>query len=123
MEGQTAIAATRTATTLVRWRLEKETRLPRFQERETGPIEESGFVGACRRGDITAYEKLYRLQPPRMKSVALNIVGNKADAEDVVQEAFLKIYRNIDRFKDHPKRGTERAASRDSASRIATFNL
>jgi RNA polymerase sigma-70 factor (ECF subfamily) len=34
-----------------------------------------------------------------MKSVAYNILGNAADAEDAVQEAFLRVYRGIGAFK------------------------
>lgn len=34
-----------------------------------------------------------------MKSIALNLLGNLADAEDAVQEAFLKVYRGARGFK------------------------
>jgi RNA polymerase sigma-70 factor (ECF subfamily) len=34
-----------------------------------------------------------------MKSVALNLLGSPADAEDAVQEAFLKVYRGAARFR------------------------
>jgi len=34
-----------------------------------------------------------------MKSVAMNLLGNTSDAEDAVQEAFLKLYRGLPRFK------------------------
>ena len=34
-----------------------------------------------------------------MKSVALNLLASPADAEDAVQEAFLKVYRGADRFR------------------------
>jgi RNA polymerase sigma-70 factor (ECF subfamily) len=36
---------------------------------------------------------------PRMKSIALNLLGNVADAEDAVQEAFLKVYRAARSFR------------------------
>jgi RNA polymerase sigma-70 factor, ECF subfamily len=54
---------------------------------------------ACRAGNIEAYEELYRAQSSRMKSIALNLLGNAHDAEDVVQETFLKIHRGIRYFK------------------------
>ena len=34
-----------------------------------------------------------------MKSIACNLMGNPTDAEDAVQEAFLKIYRNVKTFR------------------------
>lgn len=51
-----------------------------------------------RAGDLAAFEKLYERHAPRMKSIALNLLGNVADAEDAVQEAFLKIYRGAKTF-------------------------
>ena len=52
------------------------------------------------------FEELYRSQGPRMKSVAYNILGNVTDAEDAVQEAFLRAYRGLRSFK-----GTASSAS------------
>ena len=53
----------------------------------------------CRQGRIEAFERLYGLEGPRMKSLAANLLGNPADAEDAVQETFLKIYRGARDFK------------------------
>jgi RNA polymerase sigma-70 factor (ECF subfamily) len=41
-----------------------------------------------------------------MKSVAMNLLGNTSDAEDAVQEAFLKLYRSWDSFKGESLRST-----------------
>src|SRR5262245_32097520 len=40
--------------------------------------------------DVGAFEALYASHGPRMKSLALNMLGNRSDAEDAVQEAFLR---------------------------------
>jgi RNA polymerase sigma-70 factor (ECF subfamily) len=53
----------------------------------------------CKSGDLSAYERLYEDQGSRMKSIAYNMLGNPTDAEDAVQEAFLKIYRKAGQFK------------------------
>ena len=54
---------------------------------------------ACRSREIAAFEHLYTTHGARLKSVALNILGNVTDAEDAVQEAFLKAYRNLHGFR------------------------
>lgn len=60
---------------------------------------EAALVEACRRGRMDAFERLYQLHGPKMKSIALNLMGNTHDAEDAVQEAFLKVYRGLANFK------------------------
>ncbi|HEY6064602.1 MAG TPA: RNA polymerase sigma factor [Thermoanaerobaculia bacterium] len=53
----------------------------------------------CRTGDLAAFERLYEREAPRMKSIAVNLLQNVGDAEDAVQEAFLKIYRGAKTFR------------------------
>ena len=66
---------------------------------EVASTAEPALVEGCRRGDLSAFEELYRSQGPRMKSVAFNILGNTTDAEDAVQEAFLRVYRARGAFR------------------------
>src|SRR5215467_11413132 len=54
---------------------------------------------ACQSGDLRAFERLYRLHGSRMKSMARNLLGTTSDAEDAVQETFLKIQRSIATFR------------------------
>jgi RNA polymerase sigma-70 factor (ECF subfamily) len=61
---------------------------------------------ACRDGRLAAFEQLYALHGARMKSIACNLTGNVADAEDAVQDAFVKIYRGIASFKEESALGT-----------------
>ena len=49
--------------------------------------------------DVAAFEALYTSHGPRMKSLALNMLGNRSDAEDAVQEAFLRAYRSRASFR------------------------
>jgi RNA polymerase sigma-70 factor (ECF subfamily) len=53
----------------------------------------------CRTGDLAGYERLYALHGARMKNVARNLLGNPVDAEDAVQETFLKVQRSITSFR------------------------
>ncbi len=62
-------------------------------------LEESAVVEACRRGDVAAFEHLFERHGSKMKSIALNLLGNPNDAEDAVQEAFLKVHRGIRNFR------------------------
>ncbi len=67
--------------------------------REEARAEDSLLADACRSGAVDAYERLYQLQGARMKSIAMNLLGNAHDAEDAVQETFLKVHRGIHHFK------------------------
>jgi RNA polymerase sigma-70 factor, ECF subfamily len=64
-----------------------------------GLSEDRQLAEACRSGNAAAYEKLYQAHGSRLKSIALNLLGNKSDAEDAVQEVFLKVYRSIGSFR------------------------
>jgi RNA polymerase sigma-70 factor, ECF subfamily len=61
--------------------------------------DDARLANACRTGSTEAYEQLYLTQCSKMKSIAMNLLGNAHDAEDVVQETFLKIHRGIKYFK------------------------
>ena len=54
---------------------------------------------ACQSGDLRAFEQLYRLHGSRMKSVARNLLGTVSDAEDAVQDTFVKIQRSIASYR------------------------
>ena len=49
--------------------------------------------------DLAAFEALYESHGARMKSLALNVLGNRSDAEDAVQEAFLRAYKSRHAFR------------------------
>src|SRR5215212_5281974 len=51
------------------------------------------LAAACASGDVSIFEDLYRRYGDKMKSIAWNHLGSVADAEDAVQETFLKIHR------------------------------
>jgi RNA polymerase sigma-70 factor (ECF subfamily) len=61
--------------------------------------EDSALAAACLAGDLHAYERLYALHGAKMKNLARNLLGNSLDAEDAVQETFLKVQRSIAGFR------------------------
>ena len=67
---------------------------------------ELALVERCRRGDITAFEELYRAHAGRLYSLACRMLGNPADAEDLLQEIFLSAYRKLDSFRGDAALGT-----------------
>lgn len=67
---------------------------------------EDQLLAACRRGELRAFEHLFHEHAPRLKSIALQMLGNRPDAEDAVQEAFLKACRGIRGFQGHSSAGT-----------------
>ena len=60
--------------------------------------------------DPAALVALYETHGERMKSVAMNLLGRRSDAEDAVQEAFLRIFRGAGEPSDF-----DAAAPADSA--------
>ncbi|HEX8412240.1 MAG TPA: RNA polymerase sigma factor [Thermoanaerobaculia bacterium] len=56
------------------------------------------LAAACAAGDSRIFEEIYQRYGERMKSIAWNHLGNVSDAEDAVQETFLKIHRAAHTF-------------------------
>lgn len=63
-------------------------------------------LAACARGDRRALRQLYAEDSSRLLGVALRIVRDKALAEDVVHDAFIKLWRGAGSFD--PSRGSAR---------------
>jgi RNA polymerase sigma-70 factor (ECF subfamily) len=59
----------------------------------TAVAEDRRLASGCAAGDTKVFEEIYRRFGERMKSVAWGHLGNASDAEDAVQETFLKIHR------------------------------
>jgi RNA polymerase sigma-70 factor (ECF subfamily) len=67
---------------------------------------ESALIDRCRRGDLGAFEELYRQHAPRLFNLAYRMLGNSADAEDAVQDAFLLAHKRLDSFRGEASVGT-----------------
>jgi RNA polymerase sigma factor (sigma-70 family) len=57
------------------------------------------LIEACKRGDQKAQFELYRLYSSAMYNTTLRIVGDPDDAEDVMQEAFLKAFLKLRTYR------------------------
>lgn len=56
------------------------------------------IVDRCLAGDRTAYEELYGLYGKAMYNVSLRITNDQAEAEDVLQEAFVSAFQYLGTF-------------------------
>jgi RNA polymerase sigma-70 factor (ECF subfamily) len=65
--------------------------------------EEQLLVQAAKAGDDSAYEQLVQRYERNVFRIAQHITQNREDAEDVVQDAFLKAYENLNQFQGNSK--------------------
>src|SRR6266850_3226568 len=69
---------------------------------QTG-VDESTLVSQAREGDKAAFGELVRRYERKIFRLAQHITQNREDAEDVLQETFLKAYEHLDQFKGDAK--------------------
>lgn len=62
-------------------------------------IPETDLISGCIAGDRRMQEELYRRFAPKMYAVCLRYANNADDAQDLLQEGFIKVYRNLHRFR------------------------
>ena len=68
--------------------------------------QDSALVHACLDGDPAAFEQLVKRYDVRLFSIAQHITHNREDAEDAVQDAFLKAFRNLSQFRGNSQFST-----------------
>src|SRR6202007_658964 len=65
--------------------------------------DELALVQAAKGGDVSAFEELVRRSDRNVFRIPQHITQNREDAEDVVQDAFLKAYGNLKQFQGQSK--------------------
>jgi RNA polymerase sigma-70 factor (ECF subfamily) len=75
---------------------------------ESVPVEalvddELELVARARTGDTASFSILLRRYEGKIFRLAMNITQNREDAEDVLQEAFLKAYEHLDQFQGNSR--------------------
>jgi sigma-70-like protein len=107
-----------------------------YEQRVVGRPPETELVERARRGDAAAYESLLRMHEHIAFRTAYAIVGSAADAEECAQDAFVKAYHALGRFRREapfrpwllrivagtgsaaqPRRGSARARATPAADR------
>jgi len=64
------------------------------------------LVHACKSGNAAAFEELVKRYDTKLFRIAQHITHNREDAQDAVQEAFLKVFRKLTQFQENSKFST-----------------
>ncbi len=62
-------------------------------------ISETDLIKGCIEGNRQMQEELYKRFSGKMYAVCLRYANNADDAQDLLQEGFIKVYRNLHRFR------------------------
>src|SRR5688572_12985118 len=72
---------------------------PLVQTVPAGPTpDDKELVRAAQTGDMRAFETLVTRYQKKVYWIAYNFVGDAEDATDLAQEAFIRVYRSLNRF-------------------------
>src|SRR5947199_3750624 len=69
-------------------------------------LTDAAFVAKARSGDADAYRVLVERHSRALFRLAFRMTGNESDAEDVVQESFMRAYRQLGKFDERATFGT-----------------
>ena len=74
-----------------------------IQKKAGEDTSELALVQAAKKGDLEAFSELVKRYDRNIFRIAQHITHNEEDAQDVVQEAFLKAYQNLEQFQGNSK--------------------
>lgn len=63
------------------------------------------LITLCREGDRKSQYKLYTLYSGAMLSISMRIVNNRVEAEDILQESFVKAFTQLDKYREESSFG------------------
>src|SRR5690349_3607490 len=73
---------------------------------ETDTAQEANLLAGLQRHDPQAFEMFFQTHVDRVYRIAVGILGNDADAQEVVQATFLSAFEAVDRFEPRARLGT-----------------
>lgn len=73
---------------------------------ERAPFSERALIAAARKGDMRAFERLYRLYSSKVMGLCLRMTRSRDVAEDCVQQTFIRAWRNLSAFEGRSAFGT-----------------
>ena len=69
-------------------------------------VDDLALVHASKKGDVSAFEELVKRYDRKLFRIAQHLTYNREDAQDVVQEAFLKAFQHLGQFREDAKFST-----------------
>ena len=63
-------------------------------------VDDLALVHASKKGDVSAFEQLVKRYDRKLFRIAQHLTYNREDAQDVVQEAFLKAFQHLGQFRE-----------------------
>jgi len=78
-----------------------DARLDQWDESRAAYVEapDNELVARTRRRDLAAYEELFRRHHKRVYNIALRVLSNEAEAADITQDVFVRVYDAIGKLK------------------------
>lgn len=67
---------------------------------------ETRLARLARKGDQRAFAEIVDLYKDKLYHLAYRMIGNRQEAEDIVQEAFLRVFKHLDRYDENQKFST-----------------
>lgn len=70
------------------------------EKKDEAAIDERDLLARAKQGEMLAYDELVRHYQGRIYALVYNMTSNKEDAEDLVQDVFVKAYASLARFEE-----------------------
>ena len=61
---------------------------------------DTDLLRECKKGDIKAFEQLVLRHQETIYFFALRLVGNEIEAQDLAQNTFIQVFKNVHKFKE-----------------------
>ena len=72
---------------------------PKFGEARPVRVDDTLLIRQAQQGNTAAFEELVQHYDRAVLRLAIHLTGSQEDAQDVYQEAFLRAYKNLPRFR------------------------
>ncbi len=69
------------------------------EQPHTHDLSEKEAIASAQNGNARAFERLYQLHSSRVYAICLRMTGNPAEAEDLLQDTFVMVFRKIRTFR------------------------